>query len=904
MQLKFDPSQEHQLKAIESVVELLSGQPKIEVTAPVALYSAATAIANALTIDDDQLLTNLQTVQRGNQLDEDTELRALEARIDTESGPLDVRFPNFSVEMETGTGKTYVYIRTMLTLAQRYGLSKFIVVVPSVAVREGVLKNFAILREHLTELYPDVQYRVMEYDSSNITQVRDFAQLSDVQILVMTLDSFNKASNVIRNDTDRLQGATPIHFIQAARPILILDEPQNMESEKSVAALAGLHPLLALRYSATHKNPYNLAYRLTPYDAYRLNLVKRIEVAGMVQDDDPNQAFVRLDSIASSKKTVTAKATIYQRMADGTVKQKAVTLKQGDSLREKSGGRTEYEGFVVEEISLIGDFVRFENSREIRVQESIGADKEAIFEAQIAYTIEEHFRKQARLRNHGLKVLSLFFIDRVANYADEDGMIRRLFVKAFNRLKAQHPEWANVDVATVHNGYFAQKRKAGVAEYVDSTSGKSREDEAVYDLIMKEKERLLSFDEPLSFIFSHSALREGWDNPNVFQICTLHQTVSNDKKRQEIGRGVRLAVNQEGERDEEPRRNILTVVANESYERYVTALQAETVDEYGEGAVAPPPANARKPKKPVTLQKARVASNEFQELWDKIKHKTRYKVTLDIPALVAKVTPELDKIQVSAPRVVVQKGQVVLAASGRAYEARQASSPKTAQALASDLVKPDLIGTMAMLMEQTTPPLRLRRETLAKIMAATTNKTGAASNPYEFALQAVRQIKEAMNDLLVHGIQYEKVGDVYELELLEEDLELLESSLVPATNSIYDFIDVDSEIERKFVEDLENHNGVRLYVKLPAWFKVPTPVGNYNPDWAIVMEDRDSHGEDGGRPLLYFICETKSTTLRHKLRPDERRKIECGEAHFDGALAVPYTVATSVNELPPRAANP
>jgi len=767
-----------------------------------------------------------------------------------------------------------------------------------VAVREGVLKNFEVLRTHLANLYTDVPYTVMDYDSANITQVRDFAQLSDVQILVMTLDSFNKASNVIHNDTDRLQGATPIHFIQAARPILILDEPQNMESEKSVAALAALHPILALRYSATHKNPYNLVYRLTPYDAYRLNLVKHIEVAGMVQDDDPNQAFVRLDSIASAKKTVTAKATIYLRMADGTVKQKQMVLKQGDSLFSKSNGRPEYESFIVEEISLIGDFIRFENGREVRLQESIGADKEAIFESQIAYTIEEHFRKQKRLREHGLKVLTLFFIDRVANYAEEDGMIRRLFVKSFNRIKAQHTEWADVDVSKVHNGYFAQRRKVGATEFVDSVSGKSREDEIVYDLIMKAKERLLSFEEPLSFIFSHSALREGWDNPNVFQICTLHQTVSEVKKRQEIGRGVRLAVNQVGERSEEPRHNILTVIANESYERYVAALQAETTEEYGEGAAAPAPANAKKPRKPVTLQKARVASAEFQTLWDKIKYKTRYRVSIDTNALIAKVVPEINKIAVRTPRVTVTKATIVVADNRQAYDTRQSSASKTAQNLTSELVKPDLIGTMAMLMEQTTPPLRLRRETLAKIVASSSNRTAAATNPYEFALQSVREIKEAMNDLLINGITYEKAGDIYELSLLEDELELLESSLVPATNSIYDFIDVDSHVERQFVEDLENHDGVKLYVKLPSWFKIPTPVGTYNPDWAIVMEDRDGHGDTGGRPMLYLIRETKSTTVLHDLRADERRKITCGEAHFTGALDVSYKVVTSVNELP------
>ncbi len=898
MQLQFDPSQAHQLKAIDAVVALLHGQPKLEVSSPVALYSAATALANTLTLDETQLLANLQTVQRNHQLAEDTALQCLEAQIDTANGPKAVRFANFSVEMETGTGKTYVYIRTLLTLAQRYGLHKFIIVVPSVAVREGVLKNFAVLHAHLGAFYADVPYKVMDYDSANLTQVRDFAQLGDVQILVMTLDSFNKASNVIHNDTDRLQGATPIHFIQAARPILILDEPQNMESAKSVAALAALHPLFALRYSATHKNPYNLVYRLTPYDAYRLNLVKRIEVAGMVQDDDPHQAFVRLDSIASAKKTVTAKATMYQRMADGTVKQKMLTLKQGDALRDKSNGRPEYEGFVVEEINLFGAFIRFANGREVQLHASIGADKAAIFAAQIAYTIEEHFRKQARLRPHGLKVLTLFFIDRVANYAAADGLIRQLFIKAFERLKTQYDEWAHVDVATVHNGYFAQRRKAGLNEFVDSVSGKSREDEAVYDLIMKAKERLLAFTEPLCFIFSHSALREGWDNPNIFQICTLHQSVSEVKKRQEIGRGVRLAVNQLGERSNEPRHNTLTVIANESYERYVAALQAETSDEYGEGATAPAPANAKQPRKLVTLQKARLATAEFQALWDKIKHKTRYKVKLDIEALIAKVVPELDKLEVHAPRVTVAKGQLVVADGQQTYNTIQLTAPQTAQDLASSFVKPDLIGTMALLMAQTTPPLHLKRETLARIVLGSSNRKAAANNPYEFALQAVQQIKAAMHDLLVNGIKYEKAGAVYELTLLDAELELLESSLVPATNAIYDFIAVDSQVERQFVAELEQHAAVKLYVKLPNWFTVPTPVGNYNPDWAIVMEDRDGHGDTGGRPMLYLIRETKSTTLLHTLRPDERRKLICGEAHFSGALGVSYKVVTSVNELP------
>jgi type III restriction enzyme len=385
-------------------------------------------------LEDFELLDNLRTVQRrDDSLELDDSLACIEEEISTEDGRKQVRFPNFSIEMETGTGKTYVYIRTALELGRRYGLKKFVVVVPSVAVREGVLKTFAVTEEHFSRLYDNMPYRYYAYDSANLTQVRQFALADSVEFMVMTLDSFNKASNVINQSTDRLQGETPIFMIQAAHPVLILDEPQNIESEQSVRALAALDPLFALRYSATHRNPYNVVYRLTPYGAYRQGLVKRIEVASVLRENDPGAVFLRLESITPRKKTLTARLVCHSLTKGSVVKEKAVTVKPGDSLEEKTG-RPEYRAFEVEEIG--GSFVRFANDVELDVGEERGADKEAIFEAQIRYTIEEHFRKQRRLKDAGIKVLSLFFVDRVAHYAPEDGILRKLFEKAFDDLEA------------------------------------------------------------------------------------------------------------------------------------------------------------------------------------------------------------------------------------------------------------------------------------------------------------------------------------------------------------------------------------------------------------------------------------------------------------------------------------
>jgi type III restriction enzyme len=909
VRFQFDGNQAYQLRAIEAVADLFRGQPRLTIDFSTFQFGELfSPLANRIDLDEAQLLTNLHAVQQQNALPLDTKLEFIEETIRTAKGEETARFPNFSVEMETGTGKTYVYLRTALELYRRYGLRKFIVVVPSVAVREGVLKSLKITQDHLRALYDNVPYRFTVYDSKSIGKVRQFVQSDCVELLVMTIDSFNKDDNVIRQSTDRLQGATPIYLVQAARPVLILDEPQNMESEGRIKALASLHPLFALRYSATHRNPYNLVYRLTPFEAYRQALVKKIEVASVVKEDDYNQVFLRLEEVRTAKTTVQAKIAVHQRMANGTIKEKAYLFNPGDCLQDKAG-RPEYATFLIDEISAADQTVRFKNGVEITACQTQGADQAALFKEQIRYTIEEHFRKQKKLKPAGIKVLSLFFIDRVENYAGDTtpeqraasadglypGIIRELFDEAFEELKHKYPDFVDEKPERVRRAYFAQKnRRGGGVEPLDSKTGQSAEDRAAYNLIMKDKERLLSFREPVAFIFSHSALREGWDNPNVCQICTLNQTVSEVKKRQEVGRGMRLVVNQQGLRVLEDKQNVLTVIANESYELFVTTLQAEMEDAFGKEGAAPRPVNARQ-KRVARRKPLEQLPAEFAELWERIKHKTRYQVTIDTDTLITDVVAALDKLKIDPPRIVAAKAVVESAAGEDRLEAKLVGHGILAT-LVGRYALPNLVEMLEDLIAHITPPIKLTRRTLAAIIARTRNRQAALDNPQEFASQAARIIREKAIQQLVDGIQYEKDGKWYEMSDWVEEEETVSDRLIPVDNSIYDHVVVQSDTERKFIEKLKRRNDVRLFVKLPAWFKVATPVGHYNPDWALVMEQVDAHGDAG--PLLYLVRETKSTTVEVELRGTENQKIHCGERHFSGALGVDYKVVTSAEDLP------
>lgn len=900
MEFRFDAAQQFQLDAIASVVGLLEGQGHIGATLLPA--SGSTVVPNRIDLGADDLLLNLNKVQKENGLPVDSALSLIEQSIDLYEGEGKVSFPNFSIEMETGTGKTYVYLRTILELAQRYGLTKFVIVVPSVAVREGVLKTIKQTKKHFASLpgLPPFHHAVY---AAQPGQIRSFTSSNAVEIMVMTIDSFSREENVIRKS---IEGNEPmIHLLQAVRPVLILDEPQNMESENRISALAALNPLFALRYSATHRNAYNPVYQLTPYDAYRQNLVKQIEVASALEDESGLLPYIRVDNIETAKGKISATVTVDVQTASGKITRKSLKLKQADKLWEKTK-RTQYEGFEVAEINFQSETLRFTNNVEISKGGETGTHRDVILEAQIKFTVERHMQKQKRIRDLGfnVKVLSLFFVDSVASFRDDDGLVRKLFIKAFDEAKANYPEWKDKSALDVQLSYFASStnKKGEVTVFEKDTPTNQKDRDAVareYDLIMRKKEELISFDTPQAFIFSHSALREGWDNPNVFQICTLREVGSESERRQQVGRGVRLPVDAiTGERIQDHRVNILTVSANEGYETYVKALQAEISKEYGEAGVPPKPGNARK-KVRLELRKNHLLKPEFKTLWDKIKHRTRYAVAIDSEKLINNVVAEMGSIAVRRPRVVVQVAGVQAHKSEDLLEAILQSQAAVAIDLVGRYPLPNLVSIIENLMEATSPPMRIGRKTILSILKKAPNPKSMLDNPNEFASGLVTIIKNKLADQLVDGIQYEKDGTWYEQTLFDDFIDAFEANVVKSQagtlaggTHIYEGVNIDSEsIERAFAEALEKDARVKLYIKLPNWFTVQTPIGEYNPDWAIVMED------DHGKDHLYLIRETKGTTNLAELRPSERRKVECGKKHFEGALGGNFKVIKDISQL-------
>ena len=874
MKFRFDPDLDFQNQAIDAAVRLFEGAQRMETG--FALISENGVVGNRLLLDDDALLANLQQVQTDPELHNGTPIP-----LSPELGSRD-----FSVEMETGTGKTYVYLRTALELYETYGFRKFIVVVPSVAIREGVLKTLRITRDHFAGLYDNVPYRFYEYDSGNLARVRQFAASNDVEIMVMTLDSFNKDTNIFNRRMDRMMGLKPLELVRSARPILILDEPQNMESQIARQALASLNPLFKLRYSASHRRLYNPIYRLTPIDAYNLRLVKQIEVASVVEDHDANRAYVKCYSVDAKKTVVSARLQVYVREKTGPAP-KTRTVRVGDDLYEITG-LDAYQGFVVEELDAgwgevaaslplsIGK-VRFANGVVVEEGEERGPQHEIIAQVQIAHTIEEHMRKAHRLRKRGLKVLSLFFIDEVANYTDRDGYIRRTFEREFERLRQSDRSWArayrDVDATDVQGSYFSEYK---TESYMES-------DADAYDLIMRDKERLLSLDEPVEFIFSHSALREGWDNPNIFQICTLNRTISTIKKRQEIGRGMRLAVNQQGERVFDEQVNRLTVVANESYAEYVDRLQTEYVDEVGLGQEPPQPKNARR-RRTVRLKKGFELNPEFKELWQRVARRTRYRVQLDTEALIEACAERVRPIAIEPIKVRTTRGRVDQIRERGAFETTLLG--EGAITVEREYEIPHVTARLA---EETT----LTRRTLRLILERAGNLGQVFNNPAEYLQRAAEAINKAKRRFLVDGVQYLEIDDVYEMSLFQ-DIEGYEESLLPIEKSVYDHVIYDSGVERDFAAALEAMDEVKLFVKLPDWFIVPTPIGDYNPDWAIVYHKQDQFGEV--REKLYLVRETKGSVDPADLRGKERMKFECAERHF-GVIEVDYDVAASAEEL-------
>ncbi|MFA5516682.1 MAG: hypothetical protein WDA20_10385, partial [Desulfuromonadales bacterium] len=729
-------------------------------------------------------------------------------------------------------------------------------------------------------LYGPVTPDSWVYDSRQISKLRPFAQSNSLQILILNIDAFNKqANNVIHKENDRLSGYRPIEFIQAARPIVIMDEPQNMESEQAKTAIASLNPLCTLRYSATHRNLYNLLYRLDPVRAYDLKLVKRIEVDSVLDDSDFNQPYIHVQSITATTAKITAKLLIDVNEKN-LPKRKSITLSSGGvDLFDRSNGRESYRGFIVDEIDAGSACIGFTNGITLYVGQTHGGRMDDLMRVQIRETVREHFEKELRIQRtlpegQRLKVLSLFFIDRVSNYWPQDGKIRHWFVEAYKELAA-HPKYVELQslpVDKVHNGYFAAYK--GIPK---DTRGDSSADDEAYELIMRDKERLLSLDEPLRFIFSHSALREGWDNPNVFQICTLNETGSEIKKRQEIGRGLRLPVLETGERCLDANINRLTVIANESYEEFARQLQSEIEEECGvkfNGRIS-----NKKERRTAKLKPGWRLNEDFKALWERIKYQTRYAVDYDTETLIQAAAARLSDMETIHPaRIAIRKAAVAMNGKGLS------TTLLTVREGQGEYAAPRIPDLLAYLQDKT----ELTRATLAEILIRSGRLGEVLQNPQQFLDQVLVAIQIELHELMIAGITYERIADRQYEMLLFEQKEVVGSltSMIEVDNSIYDVIPWESEIERKFAEILGVREDIKLFIKLPEWFKVETPVGTYNPDWAIVKENDEK---------VYLVRETKGTTDELKLRGSEWAKIRCGKAHF-AKLGVDFShVSSAVN---------
>lgn len=873
MKIKFDGHQQFQIDAINAVCDLFKSQPLASALSPIAFAAASgvlfdeLGVANHLLVSEARILENLRAVQRSQRLNESVSLDGM----------------HFSVEMETGTGKTYVYLRTAYELNARYGFKKFVVVVPTVAIREGVQKSIELTREHFAGLYGKVPCESWVYNSARLSQLRQFATSNQLQILVVNIDAFNKAVNVINKEQDKLSGRKPIEFLRACRPIVIIDEPQRVESEMARQAIESLAPTCTLRYSATHRNLYNLVYRLDPVRAYDLRLVKRIEVDSVLDEADFNKPYIAVNSIKPSKSKVTATLVLDVLGASGPVRKSVRVSRNGIDLFDLSGEREVYRGYIVDSIDASSGYVAFTNGVVLSVGESQGSSRDDVMKAQVRETVREHLEKELVVRKklppgRRLKVLSLFFIDRVANYVPPDGKIRQWFVAAYQEFSgmSRFKELALPIVDTVHGGYFSETK--GQAR---DTSGTSQADDDAYALIMRDKERLLSLEEPLRFIFSHSALSEGWDNPNVFQICTLNDTKSEVKKRQEIGRGLRLPVDESGERCGDTTVNKLTVIANESYEQFARDLQSEIEKECGvqfEGRIA----NKRERKK-ATLKKGWHLDGDFLELWERIKHKTRYSVTYSTDDLVKKACVGIaDMPAVVKAKIVTKKAELNFDRSGVLTTLQ---SMREATIEGSPECFPDVLGYLQ-------GETELTRSTIARILIESGRLGDLLVDPQEYLDRVLKVLRAVMQEFMVLGVKYERIADAeYEMHLFEQqELDGYLSRMMEVRKSIYDVIEYGSNVERKFAEELDARADIRLFVKLPRWFKVETPVGTYNPDWAIVKQDED------GAPKLYLVRETKGTLEQLKLRGIEWAKLNCGKAHFT-QLGVDFKYVTSAAEV-------
>ena len=1003
MKLKFKV-QPYQTQAVTAVVDCFAGQPmsngityRIDPGRKAQTSAFEEGFKNAdLALTELQVLANIKDVQRRQNL-------PVSDKLVTSAG---CRI-NLDIEMETGTGKTYCYIKTIFEMNKRYGWSKFIIMVPSIAIREGVHKSLQITADHFTESYGK-KARFFIYNSKRLHELESFSSDAGINVMVINIQAFaarGADNRRIYEELDDFQSRKPIDVIASNRPILILDEPQKMEGAATMEALPKFKPLMILRYSATHKTQHNRVHRLDALDAYNQKLVKKIAVRGIqTRGLAGTNAYLYLEGIEISKKAPVARLEIEVKLASGEIKRQLKRLEFRDDLFAESGELDQYrDGFTISQIDARNDTVEFTNGVVLRAGEATGDVSERdIRRIQIRETIKAHLDKEKQLFAQGVKVLSLFFIDEVVKYRDyaqpdEKGEYARVFEEEYELLKAEYlaelaidndayrKHLAGIDAAKTHNGYFSIDKKTNRlkdpsvgARSVDS------DDVDAYDLILKDKERLLSFAEPTRFIFSHSALREGWDNPNVFVMCMLKHSDNTVSRRQEVGRGLRLSVDQNGDRMDNPAVvhdiNVLTVVASESYKNFVAGLQKEiaetltsrprkateayftgktittdagpveitpamakqiyrylvkndysddadqitsayhqakeagtlaalpdelkahadqifqVIDSVFSDAQLPKVEDGRKPK--LNPLNENFEKREFQELWRRINQKAVYRVEFDSDELVRKCVSALDsQLRVTPLQYTVQTG---IQGDGLTDEQLKAGDGFAVTGSTTErggsvhsLVKYDLLGKIS---ENTELTRKTAAEILTGIQASVFGQF--KENPEHFITEASRIIAEQKATMVIERLAYDGLAERYDVDIFTANQTGQDFSKASAKlkRHVYDYVVTDSEIERNFADDLDTASEVVVYAKLPRGFLIPTPVGDYNPDWAISFKE-------GSVKHIYFVAETKGTMSSMKLREIENTKIACARKFFDeigrrvSEDRVKYDVVTSYEKL-------
>lgn len=998
MKFKFK-IQQYQTDAVENTVAVFAGQPSHRVVEyridrgkhnqqQIDFEGDAGFRNHRIELDERTLLKNINSIQN---------LYGISPSATLAKG---VSAVNLDIEMETGTGKTYVYIKTMFELNKQYGWSKFIIVVPSIAIREGVAKSFSMLEEHFMEHYGR-KARWFVYNSSNLQQIDSFSSDSGLSVMIINAQAFassmkeggnSKESLIINSERDEFGSRKPIDVIAANHPIIIMDEPQKLEGDATQAGIKRFNPLFVLNYSATHKTKHDTIYALDALDAYRQKLVKRIHVKGFeVKNLRGTSSYLYLDDIKlSHKQPPMARIEIETKTASGTIVRKIKTFGVGDSLREESG-LAQYDGFTISEINVNG-YVTFLNGMTIRRGEVI--NELNMQRVQIRETIKSHFEKERQLFKRGIKCLSLFFIDEVAKYKSYDeegnevkGVFQKMFEEEYARLvgdELRHCEGAYYEylhrfsAQEVHRGYFSIDKKSG--HVMDSKAERKTglsDDISAYDLILKNKERLLDFDEPTRFIFSHSALREGWDNPNIFQICTLRHSNSTTAKRQEVGRGLRICVDKHGTRmdaellgEDVHEVNKLTVIANESYADFTTALQRETHDVLRERAakatvtyftgkqikigeevhtiseteasriiiyltdngyidgqknitpgyreavanrnVAPLPQKLQPIAEGVTClinsifdpkalddmvveEKTTTPENklnenfdkaEFQALWNEINHQYVYQVSYDSDELIDKAILCINNgLEVKQLRYVMVEGTQDESQVTEFGNTRSRSRELTD--VCTSTVKYDLVSDIA-------KGANLTRRTVVKILQGIEESKLYLfkNNPEEFIRKVISIIKEQKSTMIVETIHYNITEGKYDSDIFTVKGKLDFDRAYEAKKHVTDYVFSDSQVERKFAHDLDEANEVVVYAKLPRAFQIPTPVGNYAPDWAIAMtKDSVKH--------IFFIAETKGALSSMDLSKIENAKIDCARKLFNSISTanVKYYQVASYQDL-------